>query len=621
MLKKLLYLYNDGHNPFPKLGKGGLGYHLPQYKIRGGAVSYNADGTMNYDGNDTNDNVYNPIGKIIGTYKKINSHELAFYDPNNGMVWNTDIPDINTTNIGDKKPEDEDKIDFMNQQIKKLDKIIGSKKTVIKDIEPIMNKVEELETTILPTTEEYKPKPELSQDKIDEIDKEVNLFTRPFLIEILKTNYNRTNLSRLKKSELMEMLREEMIKEEIKLKPKVIIPIPETEPIPIPKTEPIPIIEGKKTVKEDIEPIMEKVEKLESKPIMGKVEKIEPKIEKVTQLNTLKPTNNVNQDELSEKIESNIDYYEKKNKVTINPNDKDLIRQKIKDDYMATKSNNKYINIYLDNVQDAIKHFEIEPIKDINEDTVKKFMEELQQKTLEEQTEFLDDNYNSIYQYYKNIDSRPGKGYELFLCEGIGSNMIKSFVEDDNIEILNFDKSEDVPDDKKQYCAVDMLYKNPKTNKGGIGEIKDYTDKDMEDYDNPESNFVAVQASKLCGNSFPGTNSNFDIIFGKDDETGEYYIIDIRYQNKPISQGVDIADYLVSVNAKNNTWICDLMKQKSFVKKYINDNTMTETKMSGLYVVDKDKIPKTYDKVSGSKNPIQSIRIKNKYFKPQNKKK
>jgi hypothetical protein len=29
MLKKLLYLYNDGHNPFPHMGRGGLGYHLP----------------------------------------------------------------------------------------------------------------------------------------------------------------------------------------------------------------------------------------------------------------------------------------------------------------------------------------------------------------------------------------------------------------------------------------------------------------------------------------------------------------------------------------------------------------------------------------------------------------
>jgi len=30
MFKKLLYLYHDGHNPFPT-GRGGLGYHLPQY--------------------------------------------------------------------------------------------------------------------------------------------------------------------------------------------------------------------------------------------------------------------------------------------------------------------------------------------------------------------------------------------------------------------------------------------------------------------------------------------------------------------------------------------------------------------------------------------------------------
>jgi hypothetical protein len=63
------------------------------------------------------------------------------------------------------------------------------------------------------------------------------------------------------------------------------------------------------------------------------------------------------------------------------------------------------------------------------------------------------------------------------------------------------------------------------------------------------------------------------------------------------------------------------MKQKGFIKNYINDNTMTETKMPGFYVVDKNKIPKTFDTVSGSSNPVQSIRIKNKYFKPQIKKK
>jgi hypothetical protein len=42
MLKNLLYLYNDGHNPFPNMrGYGGLGYHLPQYHkvIHGGMLS------------------------------------------------------------------------------------------------------------------------------------------------------------------------------------------------------------------------------------------------------------------------------------------------------------------------------------------------------------------------------------------------------------------------------------------------------------------------------------------------------------------------------------------------------------------------------------------------------
>jgi hypothetical protein len=34
-MKKLLHLYNYGHNPFPHLGKGGLGYHLP-HTGRGG---------------------------------------------------------------------------------------------------------------------------------------------------------------------------------------------------------------------------------------------------------------------------------------------------------------------------------------------------------------------------------------------------------------------------------------------------------------------------------------------------------------------------------------------------------------------------------------------------------
>lgn len=70
MLKKLLYLYNDGHNPFPKLGKGGLGYHLPQYHKRmyGDGLILQDTGQIDWDGNDDDLNVRSASGFIDGTY-------------------------------------------------------------------------------------------------------------------------------------------------------------------------------------------------------------------------------------------------------------------------------------------------------------------------------------------------------------------------------------------------------------------------------------------------------------------------------------------------------------------------------------------------------------------------
>jgi len=48
MLKNLLHLYNDGHNPFPNMGKGGLGYHLPQYRKMVHGDGFNLD-TLQFD--------------------------------------------------------------------------------------------------------------------------------------------------------------------------------------------------------------------------------------------------------------------------------------------------------------------------------------------------------------------------------------------------------------------------------------------------------------------------------------------------------------------------------------------------------------------------------------------
>ena len=58
MLKKLLYLYNDGHNPFPNLkGKG---------------LITQPDGTIDWDENDDDLNVRDPHGFIDGSYRHEN---------------------------------------------------------------------------------------------------------------------------------------------------------------------------------------------------------------------------------------------------------------------------------------------------------------------------------------------------------------------------------------------------------------------------------------------------------------------------------------------------------------------------------------------------------------------
>jgi hypothetical protein len=51
MLKKLLYLYNDGHNPFPNIGNHGLGYKLQNKRKRmhGKALVFQADGSLMFE--------------------------------------------------------------------------------------------------------------------------------------------------------------------------------------------------------------------------------------------------------------------------------------------------------------------------------------------------------------------------------------------------------------------------------------------------------------------------------------------------------------------------------------------------------------------------------------------
>lgn len=64
-MKKLLHLYNYGHNPFPKLGKGGLGYHLPQYRIKGRGGIEQLDGNITDTGPDNGPEIFSKDGTTI----------------------------------------------------------------------------------------------------------------------------------------------------------------------------------------------------------------------------------------------------------------------------------------------------------------------------------------------------------------------------------------------------------------------------------------------------------------------------------------------------------------------------------------------------------------------------
>ena len=73
-MKKLLYLYNDGHRAFPQLGRGGLGYK-PSIKIIGGALHF----------------VFNPETKKYETIDDLDNSDTNWYNADYGSTDHVDV--------------------------------------------------------------------------------------------------------------------------------------------------------------------------------------------------------------------------------------------------------------------------------------------------------------------------------------------------------------------------------------------------------------------------------------------------------------------------------------------------------------------------------------------------
>jgi hypothetical protein len=137
MLRKLLYLYNDGHNPFPNMkGKGGLGYHLPQYELKGKGIDryYTNDGDFLFEEDDgqSDDEVrewdedgeeYDVTGRVI-------------YDDKGDIVEVLKLDDQYEKGIGYIDDEDYD-----DKRIERLEKQHKQERDIV-DITPKKDEIE-----------------------------------------------------------------------------------------------------------------------------------------------------------------------------------------------------------------------------------------------------------------------------------------------------------------------------------------------------------------------------------------------------------------------------------------------------------------------------------------------
>jgi len=176
MLKRLLYLYNDGHNPFPKLGKGGLGYHLPQYKkrIHGEALHIftndNGDHEIIDDGNDDDPSWYTTDPRLSSVAipetrdrkevvkKEVVKKEL---EPSPTIQTEAEIKEAERlAKIAKAKKGKEEEAKMIAERQSK-------KQHIEQQITPMSNEVQKLLKKEPIKTKEVSQKPELTKDNLD----------------------------------------------------------------------------------------------------------------------------------------------------------------------------------------------------------------------------------------------------------------------------------------------------------------------------------------------------------------------------------------------------------------------------------------------------------------------
>jgi len=467
MLKNLLYLYNDGHNPFPKLGKGGLGYHLPGYKLKGKGMHLNASGEYDYDDNDNDLQVYDQ-GFIIGNYKPMGDNFFYVEDDERGekLLVRNPKKDESKQNLYKHSStgyevEDVDEIKPIETIKKTIDK-------VDKTIKPMV--IKENKKTVKKLTKEEKAELKAQETALKAQQKNEEIAIKYLIESSRETKPTKTMINALYKSLLTAH-------------PTITIEQYKSDPEKY-NQDALDVYNGVWVKKEE-----KKAEEI--KKIVEKEADIDTKYKKMSN--------------------KEITYEEHK--------------QILSDVEYTTKITKKYIEDF--KIDYAKTHPEIQSDTELNFELA-------------------------------------GKGLESFLASPVGSPIVKTICNNDDIDVIrDLGNNSVIPTNvngvnQQLFCVIDNFSYDSKTNKGYINEIKDLNIKLIKKKNDPTwLDYEPIQTTK-----FEGTEGKFgkiyDILFYLD--KGKYYPYDIKYKKQSITDGKDIQRYNLISTSDKGIVKCDMME-------------------------------------------------------------
>ena len=592
MLKRLLYLYNDGHNPFPKLNSGGLGYHLPQYRKRmhGEAIHrlVDEDGELidefdddnsdddavyeqeiNNDSDDDEDDEYRYVPRIVGRMeKKAKANEdddelpeYNFFNPEDYEDYYT----INPENIVSFNPDllDDDFYVTLKQ------KILDDKKTYSKDV--IIKNIQKYELLIKDPIKGYK-----STDKRDKL---IDVFIdKKRKYEIQEHKFKNSLFDKEVLSDVTAVINADY----------------NTSARSFINSVRRFLLDQKNDNKEG------------DQELFNNYSKLYKQIGDLHQMFGYDTTKT---------IEDLKKYLSDKGKKT-----NDLEKLFIESIKGTEETKKESITKFKRDTDKSKRERIMDKMDDIIESAkTRNLIEETKQLSFDEQKQVVQDNYDEIVSYYISKQESSGKGYEKFLCE-FGPVIVSPFIDEKVTLVENFDDSKIIKDndtttnhDASKYCPIDLFFTTEETDKngnkiGGLLEAKDFSSMKMRNYPDNESD-VHIQATKLCG------FGDYNIIYAKDSD-GNFYIHSYTYKGKPLTPDISLNYFNFSINGSNNTsWIFNCLKDPEFMAKYfiedkevINKKGEKELKSGTLHKFDEEN--ELYVMTKGRLEFLNLIKIK-----------